>query len=233
MLQQRFSTRLKFASGTGSPRPGDQRLAPTLISALLWLVVGLSAGYWVLRLLGGAPLQVPQGLPDVPFSSEPALVARALGELAPAPAQVEQAPPAAARLRLLGMVVQPGRQGAALIAVDDQPARPFRVGAPVLDEWVLQSVQGKVARLGREVRGATELELQLPDPIAQPIAEDGPTPPPANRPSLRPAARPSMDLSGGLPAMLRPAPAPADAAPAGAVTDAQPGASGACQGTVC
>ena len=53
--------------------------------------------------------------------------------------------------------------GAALIAVDGQPAKPFRVGAVVVDgELVLQSLGRREARLGASRGAATTLTLELP-----------------------------------------------------------------------
>ena len=63
--------------------------------------------------------------------SDVASVARALGAAAPATAQDASPAPvaAASRWRLLGVVAQPGQQGAALISMDGQPPRPYAVGA--------------------------------------------------------------------------------------------------------
>ena len=53
--------------------------------------------------------------------------------------------------------------GAALIAVDGQPAKPFRVGAVVVDgELVLQSLGRREARLGASRGAPTTLTLELP-----------------------------------------------------------------------
>ena len=51
---------------------------------------------------------------------------------------------------------------AALIAVDGQPAKPFRVGAVVDEGLVLQSLHPRQARLGASVDGPATLTLDMP-----------------------------------------------------------------------
>jgi len=52
--------------------------------------------------------------------------------------------------------------GAALIAVDGKPAKPYRVGAVVADGLVLQSTQGRRVNLGASMDGPQTLVLELP-----------------------------------------------------------------------
>ena len=49
----------------------------------------------------------------------------------------------------------------AVIAVGNQPAKPFRVGRAVEEGVVLQSVSGREARLGPSVDGPASITLQL------------------------------------------------------------------------
>ncbi len=58
--------------------------------------------------------------------------------------------------------------GAALIAVDGKPARPFRVGTLVEEGLVLQSLEGRRALLGAERGGPSTLTLELPARQPQP-----------------------------------------------------------------
>ena len=68
----------------------------------------------------------------------------------------------ASRLQLLGVLAGEASQGAALIAVDGHSAKPYRVGAVVVDGWVLQSAQGRRISLGAAIDGPQTLVLELP-----------------------------------------------------------------------
>ena len=57
-------------------------------------------------------------------------------------------------------------QGAALIAVGDKPAKPFRVGAQVDEGLILLAVEARRALLGPEAGRAPALTLELP-PVAR------------------------------------------------------------------
>jgi len=136
------------------------RAATFLLSA----VAAGSAAYWGLKIWGagaaGAPAPVAgvSGMPVV----DPQAVARALGGgVAVAAAPTTQAP-AASRFALLGVVADTSSGGAALIAVDGKPARPFAVGASVDGRLVLQSVTGRRATLAADRNGPAEVTLELP-----------------------------------------------------------------------
>jgi general secretion pathway protein C len=50
---------------------------------------------------------------------------------------------------LLGVIASASGQGSALIAIDGQPPRAFRMGQIVQDGWQLQSLTPKQARLSK------------------------------------------------------------------------------------
>ena len=140
-------------------------LAPALAAGLLWLAAGLSAGYWALLAWGRSPVTPVAAVAMAPVVSDAAAVSRALGAAAPVAAAEALAPvAAAARYRLLGVVDQAGRNGAALIAIDGQPPRPYTVDAVLEGGLVLQSVGRLGAQLGASSSGPTTLELNLPQP---------------------------------------------------------------------
>lgn len=149
---------------------------PALAAGSLWLAMGLSAGFWGLRLWAAAPLApLPAApLPLVQFSAES--VGRALGERPSAGAEDEGPAPVtmASRLRLLGVVAQGGAQGVALIAMDSQPPRPYVVGAAVAEGLVLQAIGRKTARLGPASGASTGFELSLPQAPAQTASASAP-----------------------------------------------------------
>lgn len=76
------------------------------------------------------------------------------------------APIAPTRWRLLGVMAgKNSGGGAAVIAVDDQPAKVFRVGAVVADGLVLQSLRSDAPRavtLGAGVDGPAAMTIALP-----------------------------------------------------------------------
>jgi general secretion pathway protein C len=158
------------ASLTPAAHPGDNGSAsssrwwPVLAAGLFWLVAGLSAGYWVLQAWGRTPVVPVAGAALLGSEPQTALVARALGVQGPGVATPEALSAPVSRYSLLGVVAGAGtsRQGAALIAVDDQPARPYRVGATLEGGLVLQSVGRASVRLGPSVSGPATLELAVP-----------------------------------------------------------------------
>jgi general secretion pathway protein C len=132
----------------------------------LWLLAAASAAYWVLK-VGGPAAPVASAAPPARAAPavDPAAIARLLGSVAPlavAGQEVRQ-PSLASRFVLVGVVagVRSGG-GAAVIAVDGKPARPYRVGSAIEEGLVLQSVQGRRAVIGQQRSGPALLTLELP-----------------------------------------------------------------------
>ena len=129
---------------------------------VLWALAAASAAYWGLKLVG-RPASGPVAAPSLRTAApaDPAAVARLLG----ATAQAAVAAPVASlasRFALVGVVAGRSRGGAALIAVDGKPARPFRVGSAVDEGLLLQSVEGRRAVLAASTGGPAVLTLELP-----------------------------------------------------------------------
>lgn len=127
----------------------------------LWALVAASAVYWGLKFTtsaGGTTAAVASRNVAPP---DPAAIARLLGA---GPAAAAEAPVASlsSRFVLVGVVASASHRGAALIAVDGRPARPFRVGAAVDEGVVLQSVAGRRAVLAAGTSGPPLLTLELP-----------------------------------------------------------------------
>ena len=133
-----------------------------LATLALWLLAAGSCVYWGLRLsprAAPAPVAPPA---RQTFAADPAAVARLLGAN---PVTAAAAPPTislASRFNLLGVVASRSHTGAALIAVDGKPARPYRVGAPIDEGLVLQSVQGRKAVIAASADGPALVTLELP-----------------------------------------------------------------------
>ncbi|MDO9438361.1 type II secretion system protein N [Hydrogenophaga sp.] len=136
--------------------------APTVAAGVLWLAAGLSAGYWLLLVWGQSPVTAVSGVAPLQVTAEAAAVARTLGAL-PTTAVAATAPAAPPRYNLLGVVAVGALDGAALIAVDGQPAQPYRVGAPLNGGLVLQAVTRRTVRLGPSLGAPTTVELTLPE----------------------------------------------------------------------
>jgi general secretion pathway protein C len=128
----------------------------------LWAGVAASAVYW------GMKFTTPSGgsaagpaVARAPAPSDPAAIARLLGS---SPAVAAAAPVASlsSRFSLVGVVADRSHHGAALIAVDGRPAKPFRVGAAVNESLVLQSVDARRAVLAASTDGPAVLTLELP-----------------------------------------------------------------------
>lgn len=145
--------------------PHSAKLWPGVGAALLWLVAAASVVFWVLKFPSGTAVQ---GVPVVP-SAGPASaaspvqasvhLARAWGVQAPVP---EVSIAQSSRFQLWGVVAGASGQGSALIVVDGQPPRAFRVGQAVTEGVVLQGLGPKQAQLGASAQGAALFSLSLP-----------------------------------------------------------------------
>jgi general secretion pathway protein C len=140
--------------------PGN-RWAVAASTFVLWGLVAASAVYWGMKLSGssGSGPLAPPALSTPP--NDPAAVARLLG----ATSAVAAAPAGAtlsSRFALLGVAAEPDGGGAALISVDGKPPRPYRVGAPVDEGLVLQSVEPKRASIGASMKAPPAVTLELP-----------------------------------------------------------------------
>lgn len=133
---------------------------PVLGTALVWAALALSVGYWGLRWWGEAPAQTLPPPPLAALNIDSGRVAAALGARGAMAAPAASAPTAGlgSRLQLLGVVAERGGAGAALISVDGQPARPYRVGAVLLDGVRLLSLGPRHAQVGGDT-GQTRLAL--------------------------------------------------------------------------
>lgn len=134
--------------------------APLWAAGLTWLAAGAALAWWLLTLLSGTAWQPVPVAAGAAVTAEPAAVARALGHDG-RPAAATPVAPAGARLKLVGVVAQPSERGAALISVDGQPPRPFLVGSPVGEGWVLRAVERRRVWLSPATGDAGDLELQF------------------------------------------------------------------------
>lgn len=142
----------------------QNRWWPRAGTLAIWFLAAASATWWALRLAGPVrpAVMVP---PAVTLAAEAAVDPTAVGRLlgaSPVAAAVAPAPGMASRFVLLGVVADRSSQGAALIAVDGKPGRPYRVGSKIDEGIVLQAVEPRKARLGPAAEAETTLVLELP-----------------------------------------------------------------------
>ena len=142
----------------------QNRWAVAGTTLVLWAVVAASAVYWGLKFTArsGSVAAVPVAA-HTSAPADPVAVARLLGAN---PVSAAQAPAvsAASRFALVGVVASATHQGAALIAVDGKPPKPYRIGAAVDDRLILQSVDSRRAVLAEGPSGPAVVTLELPLP---------------------------------------------------------------------
>ena len=143
---------------TRSHQPWGVRLGTLAI----WALAAASAAYWGLRLTARPPgMPAPTAAP-APVAADMQAMARLLGAVTAQTPQAAAAP-VSSRFALVGVLAgQQGGSGAALIAVDGTPAKPYRVGATVDAGLVLQSLGPRQARLGAGQEGVTTVTLEMP-----------------------------------------------------------------------
>jgi general secretion pathway protein C len=137
-------------------------------------LAALAAGstlYWVLKwpVSGSAAPQAVLGTESPPIDSDK--IALLLGASQPADNDSSQAEAVNVQtnFKLLGVIAQgSGRSGgSALIAVGEQPAKPFRVGQAVADGLVLHSVKPRAALLANSTSAPASVTLALPANLAK------------------------------------------------------------------
>ena len=129
------------------------------LSFLVWVLVGLSAAFWGLR-LGDSHSSGSEPAPPAKLTGvDPAAVVAALGGVAASPAANPAAP--AKRIELLGVIAE-GRRGVALLSLDGQPGKPYQVGASLDDGLALKAVGQRHAELAQTAAGPTTQRLELP-----------------------------------------------------------------------
>lgn len=148
-------------------------------TAALTGIALLSAAYWG----EAALLKFRQGLPEAALQSGSAASgasltgpvvtppAESLARLLGAQARPQAAPAGPAeRFKVMGVIASATGQGAALIAVDGQPPRAYKVGAELAPGFVLSSVSQKELKLAASQGGDVLATLALPEPGSAPGA---------------------------------------------------------------
>ena len=145
----------------------------------VWALVAASTAFWGIKIFA-ATRPVPPGAqaPQVVAANGP--MERLFGAVVVPTVAPPQQHPESERFQLVGVIAPPGvtQGGFALIALDGQPARTWRVGTVVDGNTALLSVSKRGAEFGPP-GGPTAFTLQLPEPAA---AETGTLPPAMSQP---------------------------------------------------
>ena len=139
-----------------------------IVTFALAALAAASVAYWCLKVWrsGSADTTVAVAAPSMQMPMPAKTLASALGGALPAALLASaQVQPAASRFVLMGVLSVQSRTGAALIAIDGQEARPVRVGGPVGESLVLQSVTGRRAVLAPRQGSGANVTLELPAPV--------------------------------------------------------------------
>lgn len=133
---------------------------PQIVTFFVAALAAASGVYWILQWPGAAvapaaPVELASAAP-----TDPVALARLLGGASPT-ASAAPVAGAASRFVLAGVVAGTSRGGAALIAIDGKPARPYPVGSRVDESLVLQSVAPRRAVLAASADGPASLTLEM------------------------------------------------------------------------
>jgi general secretion pathway protein C len=134
-----------------------------LVTFFLSALAAASVGFWTLRW----PSPTPSTRLALPASAQASIDTAKLALLLGAATGQGSAEPvapraASAQYQLLGIISQGAKRGSALIGIDGQAPKPYRVGERLTDKWVLQSVQARSAVLASDVNAADGMRLELP-----------------------------------------------------------------------
>lgn len=154
--------RVGVYNGRPMSLPVSRVWLPRTVTFFVTALTVVSAYWWVERWNQRPPPHLEPLAISGAVHVEPQVVARLLG--ATGPAALAQAPSAASRFVLTGVVASPSGNGAALIAVDGKPARPFQVGAMVDDGVTLRAVGVRSALLDALGSGDFAFTLEMPAP---------------------------------------------------------------------
>ncbi|MGN6529711.1 MAG: hypothetical protein ACTHL8_25230 [Burkholderiaceae bacterium] len=153
---------------------------------LVWALVAASTAFWGLKIFAATrPLPASVQTPgDATPRSGP--MEHVFGAVVVPTAAAPVAPPESTRYQLVGVIApRPGadaREGVAIVSIDQQPARPWHVGATLDGNTTLLSVAKRSADFG-PAGGPTAFSLALPEPAA---AETGTLPAATSQPVPQP-----------------------------------------------
>lgn len=146
---------------TANAPSGSNTWTLRLFTFFVWVAVGLCAAYWAFKFV------TTKAVTATPAVAAPAVVVdtKAVAKLLGATDTVAAKPIITApivKLTLFGLATSRNGQGYALIATEDKPAKPYRVGAKVTDDLVLKSISKVDAVLAASTSAPDGPTLELP-----------------------------------------------------------------------
>lgn len=147
-----------------------------LFTFAVWVAVGLCAAYWAFKFVTTTPVEATAATLKPAVVVDTKAIAKLLGATDGVAMQAANIS-ARVKLSLFGLATSPGGQGIALIAIEDKPAKPYRVGAKVTDDLVLKSISKVNAVLAASATAPDGPKLELPTrKPATFVASSTPTP---------------------------------------------------------
>jgi general secretion pathway protein C len=137
------------------------RWVPALATLCLWAAAAAGVAYWTLMFAGvsGPASSAPTAARSAGQEPSSSHVQKALGVAAVAPIAVVDA---GSRFALSGVVAGGSGRGSALIGLDGQAPKAFKVGQTVSEGLVLHSLGTRQARLAESMQGPVTLTLDMP-----------------------------------------------------------------------
>ncbi|MET0311420.1 MAG: type II secretion system protein N [Burkholderiaceae bacterium] len=173
-----------------------------LTTLVAWALAAASAVYWGMKWFSPPPRPVAAAVSAVTgIQADAQAVSRLLGAVQAAAAPV--AASVASRFSLLGVVAGASQGGAALIAVDGKPAKPFRVGSRIDDTLMLQSVSARSAVLAPSAEAPAAVTLEMPLKTSAVAGSNIPPPARAQPQQVIPAPSPATPPSAARSAASR------------------------------
>jgi general secretion pathway protein C len=140
-----------------SPNPWLIRLVTFLLAAL----AAASLSYWVLTWPAPTAARALTPEPAAP-AIDTAKVAQLLGANPNAAGPQAATVSAPSKYKLLGVIAEGAHGGSALIAIDSEPAKPYRIGEHLSDTLVLKSVKARSVTLAAGLQDNGGITLELP-----------------------------------------------------------------------
>jgi general secretion pathway protein C len=159
----------------------------------IWALVAASTAFWAIKIFA-ATRPVPAGAqaPQVVAANGP--MERLFGAVAVQTVAAPATHPESERFQLVGVIAPPGgaaQGGFAILTLDGQPARTWRVGATVDGNTSLLGVSKRGAEFGPP-GGPAAFTLQLPQPAA---AETGTLAPAVSQPDAAQMQQPQRETA--------------------------------------
>jgi general secretion pathway protein C len=145
----------------------NPRMSSRWTGFFVWALVAAVTAFWAMKIFA-ATRPVPSGAqaPQVVAANGP--MERLFGAVVVPTALANTPAPESSRFQLVGVIAPPAgtaQGGYAVVSLDNQPARTWRVGATIDGNTSLLSVSKRGADFGPQ-GGPTAFSLQLPEPAA-------------------------------------------------------------------